>query len=136
MSAFWRTALIGVVLAGVAVGVVWIIANAVSDDLFVTLPGGDEEQRITLPFAVIVTLFQGAVGAAVVWLFRRQGWSARTFLIIVAVFLVIQGIIAFVAADTAMTGVWLNVMHLAAALVLVPLFLRLLNEPDARRTAH
>ena len=67
----------------------------------------------------------GLIGAGIVWLLRKRSNGRLIFLGLAAVVLIFQGISAFTATDSDGTAIWLNVMHLAAAGAIVPVYVRL-----------
>ncbi len=114
-----RSALVGTIAAIVAVIVVLLVADAVSGPLLVATPGSDVAEEVPLGGAVIFTALGGLVGMLLAWATSRFGWSASVFLGVCLVALVLYGIPPFSAAEETATALWLNVMHIAAAIPIV-----------------
>lgn len=121
---FVRAGLIGTVAAVVAVIVVFLIADAASGPLRVTPPGGDAVEDLAIGQAIVATLVGGVVGTGLAALLRRFGRSATAFLAVCVVGLALYAIAPFTAAEETATAIWLNVMHLAAAVPIVGLLVR------------
>jgi hypothetical protein len=114
----WMVA--GTVVALVLVAVVYGIAQAANANLLVTGPGVETPAEVPLGNALGVTALGGLVGLGLAVLARRFAPKPRmTFLVVCLVLLVIDGISPFTASDAISTGVWLNAMHLAAAVPIV-----------------
>ena len=125
-SSFLRSAATGVLIAVVLVTVVWVVARVTGDDLRVQTPGNDNPEPMAIFFPAVAVIFNGLIGAGIVWLLRNRSNGRIIFLGLVAVILIFQGIQAFTATDSDGTALWLNGMHLAAAAAIVPIYLRLL----------
>jgi hypothetical protein len=109
-----RTAIIGSVIGLIAVIVVFLIADAISGPLMANDPSG-EMADVPLGGAIFGVVIGALVGTGLAFLLRNAGNAANIFSGICLVALVLYGIYAFVQADDAVTGIWLNVMHIAAA---------------------
>lgn len=122
---------VAAVLAGaVAAGVLWLLAVPVGGvDLRVTTPG--QQSMEVGPLVVVVAAVIGSgVGWAALELCERFFDRARTlWLVLVVVVLVLTGVNAATAANNGPAAVWLNLMHLAVAVVVVPV----LTRTSARR---
>jgi len=129
-SAIARQGGIGLIVALVLVAITYVAADAASGPLLVTQPGGDTPEAIPMGFALGFTVLGGAVGIGLAFLANRTGRPRITFVVVAAVALVLYGIMPFAAAEEASTAIWLNAMHLAAALPIVGLLARSL--PDRR----
>jgi uncharacterized membrane protein len=101
------------------VAVVYFIADAVSGPLTVTPPGGDGVEEVPISAAVTFTVLGGLVGVVLALLSTRLKRSVNVFTGICLVSLVLYGIAPFGAAESTSTAIWLNVMHLAAAIPIV-----------------
>ncbi|MEM8925479.1 MAG: DUF6069 family protein [Actinomycetota bacterium] len=115
-----RQALVGIVVAAVGVAIVWLIADAASGPLMANGPDG-ELAEVPLGGAVFAVVIGGLVGTGIAFLLRRLGRGAPVFLGVCVVGLVLYGIWAFSQAENTATGVWLNVMHIVAAVPIVGL---------------
>ena len=116
MRGLIRAAVVGTVVALIAVAIVYGIAMAVDADLRVTGPGADTPEKVPIATALVITALGGVMGWVLAVLARRfTSRPAMVFLGVCLVLLVLDGITPFTASDTASTGIWLNVMHLAAA---------------------
>lgn len=115
-----KTAAIATIVALVAVAIVYGIAQAFDADLRVTAMGADSAEEVPLATALLMTAIGGVVGLALAALARRfTRRPALVFLGVCLVLLVLDGINPFVASERVSTGVWLNLMHLAAAVPIV-----------------
>jgi peptidoglycan/LPS O-acetylase OafA/YrhL len=123
---------VGIIVALALVLVTYLVGDAVSGPLLVTQPGSDTPDAVQLTQALVFTVVGGAVGIGLALVATRLGRPRTTFVAVSVVALGLYGIMAFVAADTTSTAVWLNAMHLAAALPIVGLLARSLPE---RRTS-
>lgn len=124
-----RSAATGIVAAIVAVVVVYFIADAASGPLMATGPDG-EMAEVPVAGAMIATIIGGLVGVLIAFLVRNLSRAVEIFVGICIVALVLYGVFAIAQADSLATGVWLNVMHIAAAVPIVGLLARWL---DVRR---
>lgn len=109
-----RAGATGTVTAVVFVSAVFFVADAGSGPLLAEGPDG-ELGEASVVGAVVLTTIGGVVGAAIAFVLRTRERAELRFLNICAVFLVIYGAWAFNQAERMSTGIWLNVMHLAAA---------------------
>ncbi len=129
-----RSAGIGIVAALVAVVIVFLIADAASGPLLVTQPGADAAEEAPLAGAIVGVIFGGIVGTGLAVLARRLPRSMETFVGICLVGLVLYGVFALSASEAVATGIWLNVMHVVAAVPIVGLLARWVGAapaPDA-----
>ena len=129
-DSLFRTAAVGIVAAVVAVVVVFLIADSASGPLLAEQPGGDGAEEVPLGGAVFGTVIGGLVGTGLAALAGRMSRSVQVFVGTCVVALVLYGLFAFSAADDTATGIWLNVMHIAAALPIVGLLARWLQERE------
>ncbi len=136
VSGLVRAAVVGTIIAVIAVAIVYGIATAVDADLRVTAPGSDTPQTVPIATALVITALGGAVGLLLGVLARRfTPRPALTFLSVCVVLLILDGITPFTASDKASTGIWLNLMHLAAAIPIVGnLYRSLPNHSETKIT--
>ncbi len=114
------TAIIGTLIALVLVAIVYGIAQAADASLLVTSPGADTPKEVPLGNALVVTVLGGVVGLALAAFARRFAPRPNaTFLVVCLVLLVLDGITPFTASEETSTGLWLNAMHVAAAIPIV-----------------
>jgi hypothetical protein len=131
-----RAAVTGTVIALVLVAIVYAIARGADADLRVTGPGQDTPEAVPIASALIVTALGGVVGWILAFLARR--FTPRpniTFLVVCLVLLVLDGITPFTASDKVSTGLWLNAMHLAAAVPIVGSLFRALPSRRSQAAA-
>jgi peptidoglycan/LPS O-acetylase OafA/YrhL len=132
---FFTRALSGMFAAVIAVGLAWLVALAVSPDLYAKGLGSDELTKVTLGTALFATVFNGGVGVLVGWLlfWRKKPvtwWYAVSALVLIATF-----VEAVVMTEAKSTVVWLNVFHLLAAGGIVPsVAISLLDRRETYRT--
>lgn len=119
---------IGIIVALALVLVTYLIADAASGPLLVTQPGSDTPEQVLMAQALLFTVIGGAAGIGLAFVVKRLGRTRTTFVAIAGVALVLYGIVAFTAAEQTSTAIWLNAMHLAAALPIVGLLARSLPE--------
>jgi hypothetical protein len=122
-----QSAGIGIVVAIVAVIITYFIGDAVSGPLRALGPDG-EMADVPLAGGIIGTVLGGLVGTLIAFLLRNRGNGVNIFLGICAVALVLYGLYAISAADTLTTGIWLNVMHIAAAVPIVGSLMQWMNS--------
>lgn len=133
-SSLLRSAVVSIAIAVVAVVIVYFIADAVDGPLLVTPPGGDAPEELPIPPAVLGTVVGGIVGAGLAVLSRRFAKPEQVFVGICIVALVLYGAFSISSADTTAAGVWLNAMHLAAAVPIVGLLTRWLQVGRGQTT--
>jgi len=116
-----RTAAKAIVTAAALVGIVYLVATWAGDDLMVAPEfGGGDAKTLPIGIAVAATAAGGILGAFLAMLARRFMSRSRTaFVVAIAVGLVLYGILAFLRAEATSTAVWLNMMHIAAAIPIV-----------------
>lgn len=117
------------------VAVVFALANATTDGLVVQMPGTGDIQQVGYGDTIVPTVLGGVVGALLAWATGRFVARPRvTFLAVCIGGLILYGIVPFTAAEEVSTGVWLNAMHVAAALPIVGGHARRLPaaRPEAR----
>lgn len=113
-----RSAIVGTGVAVLLVLAVYLVANLMDDPLMVEGPNGDS-QKVAIPSAVLFTVLAGVAGMALAVLTARTHRSTATFTAICLLGLVIYGSVPFLAAEATSTAIWLNVMHVAAAIPIV-----------------
>lgn len=117
-----KAALFGIVGALVAVAIAVILGDGISGPLILTSPGADAPEELALGAALFATVIGGIAGVGLAALCRRFLDSpAPAFVGICIAGLVGYGIFSFTASEAVATGVWLNVMHIAAAIPIVGL---------------
>lgn len=122
-------AAVGTAVALVAVAIVYGVARAFDANLEVRGPGVDTAETVPLVNALVVTALGGVVGLLLALAARRfTPWPRLAFVGVCLVLLVLDGITPFTASDRVSTGLWLNVMHLAAAVPIVGSLARALPE--------
>jgi len=118
----------GISVALALVLVTYLVADAASGPLLVTQPGSDSPEAVPLAFALVFTLIGGAIGIGLAYVVNRFARPRITFVAVSLVALVLYGIMPFTAAEATSTAIWLNAMHVAAALPIVGLLARSLPE--------
>ena len=114
------TAGIAIIVSVALVSIVFLIAQAATDSLMVTPPGGDGVEEIGLGIVLSSAIIGGIVGTFLAWVLGRFATRPRnTFLAICVVGLLMYGIVPFAAAEQTATAIWLNVMHLSVAIPIV-----------------
>lgn len=127
----------GIAAALPLVLVVYLVADAVSGPLLVTQPGDDVAEEVPVGAALGFTALGGVVGIGLALVVARR-WSASTFVKICVVGLALYAVMPFVSAEEVATAIWLNVMHVAAAVPIVGLLARAIeqhHERDGSRVA-
>ncbi len=114
-----RNGFMGIVAAVGAVVITYFIADAISGPLMAAQPGADGPQEVPLGGAVVGTVIGGVVGIVVAYISSRMRRSTPIFVLICVIGLVLYGLFAWSAADSQSTGIWLNIMHLVAAVPIV-----------------
>lgn len=130
-SAIAKQGGVGLIVALVLVAVTYLLADAASGSLLVTQPGSDTAEAVPLGLALLFTVLGGVFGIALAVLVNRLGRSRATFVTVAVVALALYGIMPFTAAEETSTAIWLNAMHLAAALPIVGFLARSLPERSA-----
>ena len=127
-----KAAIVGVIGAVVAVAITLLIADAVSGPLLVTAAGTDVAEEAPLAGAIMFTVLGGVIGLGIAALAKRfLGNPVPAFLGICIVGLIVFGIFPFTAAEETATAIWLNVMHVVAAIPIVGLLTQALQNSDA-----
>ena len=116
-----RISLGAVIGAVVFVVITFLIGDAVSGPLMVTPAGADQPEELAIGAPIVATVIGALVGIGLAALVKQFGWSASIFGLICLVGLVAYGALAFSAGEHFADGVWLNAMHLAAAIPIVGL---------------
>lgn len=132
MGSLIRIAAISLITALVAVSLVYTIADSLSGPLMAAQPGSDESTQLTLANAVGATFFGGIIGTILAFVVSRLKRSVQIFAGICLVGLVLYGVVAYNAADDTTTGLWLNIMHLTAAIPIVGGLARWLSTATGR----
>jgi len=126
---------IGTAAALVLTLIAYLVADAVSGPLLVSQPGSDTPEEVRLGIALVFVVLGGAIGIVFALIANRLRRPAPTFAAVCVVALVLYGIMPFTAAEDTSTAIWLNVMHLAAAVPIVGLLTRVLPS-DRDASAH
>lgn len=117
-----KAAAFGTVGALIAVAITYLIGDAISGPLMVTPPGGDAPEEVLLGAALFATVVGAVAGLVLAALSKRfLSNPASAFVGICVLGLVAYGAMTFAAGEDLATGLWLNVMHVAAALPIVGL---------------
>lgn len=125
-----KSALFGTIAALVVVTVTALIADAVSGPLMVTSPGADAPEELAVGAALAATVIGGIAGLGLAALCKRfVAEPIPVFVGICIVGLVGYGIFSFTATETVAVGVWLNVMHVVAAVPIVGLLAGAIANP-------
>lgn len=115
-----KATLFGTLAALVAVVIALLIGDAVSGPLLVTSPGADAPEELEIGAALMATVVGAFAGLGLAALCRRLlANGAAVFVGICVVGLIGYGIFSFSASEEVATGVWLNVMHIVAAIPIV-----------------
>ena len=142
-AAIAKAAGLGTTAALVLVVITYLIADAASGPLLVTQPGGDNAEEVAVGAVVAFTVLGGVVGLGLALVVSRRSWPASMFAAVCAAALLLYGVVPFTAAEQTSTAIWLNAMHVAAAVPIVGLLARSLaderNQPaittnEAQRT--
>ena len=128
------------VVGAAAVVVVSFVAKLTGNDLLVAPEfGSGDPEALELWMAVLATLLLGGLVGPVLAAVLALGVTPRpglTFLALSAAGLVAYGILAFIRTDEASTTIWLNAMHVAAAIPSVGALTAVLSgQSKARATA-
>jgi len=117
-----------IVAAVILVVIVYFVAKGAGDDLLVAPEvGTGTPEELKLGVAIAAVVFGGIVGAVLTVLARRFTPRPRMFFLAVSLLgLTLYGILAFVRAEETSTAIWLNTMHIAAAVPIVGGLMRLL----------
>ncbi|MEM7339256.1 MAG: DUF6069 family protein [Actinomycetota bacterium] len=118
-----QSSAIGIVAGIIGTTIVWFIGDAVSGPLMANGPDG-ELTDVLAAAPGFATLIAGLVGVLVAFLIRNRGNAVQLFTIITVVVLVLYGIWAFSQAENFATGLWLNVMHIVAAVCITGMLTR------------
>ena len=130
-----RAGAIGIAVALVVVVVGFLVADAGSGPLTVSMPGNDSVERITIAQVVMFTVLGGAAGIGLALAARRLSRPRATFVAVCAAALLLYGITPFAAAESTSTAIWLNVLHVAAAVPIVGSLVRRLPAERIRDEA-
>ncbi len=122
-----KAGVMGIAAALPLVLVVYLLADAVSGPLLVTQPGADVAEEVPLGAALGFTALGGVVGIGLALVVARR-WSASTFVKICVVALVVYAVMPFVSAEEVAAAIWLNVMHAVAAVPIVGLLGRAIEQ--------
>ncbi len=122
-----QSVIVGIVIGLIGVALVYWIADGVSGPLRANGPDG-ELADVPLGGGLLFTAIGGLVGAGIAYGVRNMNRSVDIFALVCLLALVAYGIWAIVAADGMATGLWLNVMHLAAASPIIGMLTRWLED--------
>jgi len=123
MKAIFRPLVIAALIAAVANQVLYFVATEFFDVEFV-LRGFD---GMTIPFfaPAMFSVFQGIVGGVIVaWIATRTRSPRNTWLAISLIGLALSFVMPFGGIETAASfegAVWLNVMHIVAGALIIPM---------------
>lgn len=125
---FWKQFGVALIAAMVGVLAVWLVASLISPDLRVDTPF-DENQKLAWYGPSLAILFPYGIGAAIVaWLLVKFQKPRLWWYIITAIALIVFGLQAFTETRSNETAIWLNIMHVVAAAIIVPVVARFLPE--------
>ena len=130
-SSIARQGGVGIIVALVLVLATYLLADAASGPLLVTQPGSDTPEAVPLGLALVFTVLGGGFGIGLAFVVNRLGRSRTTFVAIAVAALALYGTMPFTAAEETSTAIWLNVMHVAAAVPIIGLLARFLPERGA-----
>lgn len=125
-----KSGLIGTVGAVVAVAITFLIGDAISGPLLATSPGTDAPEAVAIGAALAGTVVGGIAGIILAAISKQflGAKAAAIFVGICVVGLVAYGAFSFTATEEISAGIWLNVMHIVAAIPIVGLLVQNLNE--------
>ena len=104
----------------VTVTIVFVVADAATDNLLVTPVGGDVAEEIGLGVVLFMAVIGAVAGMGLAWIIGRFAPRPRaTFLAVTLIGLVLFGIVPFTAAEETTTAVWLNLLHIAVAIPVI-----------------
>jgi hypothetical protein len=128
-----RAAAAGTAMAIVAAVVFWFIATTISGDLVATAPGQSTPEPIPVGAMIPAVTLGGIAGFLIALALRKATSSpATTFVVVCLVALVPYGAYSFIQAEDISTGIWLNVLHIVAAIPIVGLVQRSLAAETAQ----
>ena len=128
ISTFWKQSGISILISMVAVFIVWLLAAIISPDLRVDTPF-DKNAKLEWYGASLAMIFPYGLGAAIVaWLLVKFQKPRLWWYLAAVIALIFAGAQAFAKANTNETAIWLNIMHLVAAAIIVPVVARFLPE--------
>ena len=119
-----RQGVTGIAIAAVLVLVTYLLADAASGPLLVTQPGSDTPEEVPVAAVLVFTVLGGAIGIGLALVANRFRRPRTTFVNAAVVALLLYGIMPFAAAEATSTAIWLNAMHLAAAVPIIGLLAR------------
>jgi len=117
---FFTRGLSGIFAAVIAVGLTWLVALAVSPDIYAKGLGADEVSKITLGTALFVTVLYGSVGVLAGWLLFWRNKPVTWWYALSAFALLAMAIESIVMTETTYAIIWLNIFHVLAAFGIVP----------------
>lgn len=122
-----KAGILGTIGAVIAVAITYFIADAASGPLLVTQ--NDLTEEAPLAGALLFTALGGVLGLGIAALAKRfLGNPVPAFLGICLVGLIAFAIFPFTVAEETATAIWLNVMHIAAAIPIVGLLTQSLQQ--------
>lgn len=108
--------------AVVAVLIIYAAAWLMDDPLLVEPESGGAAEKLAVEIATLATIAGGAIGLGLAAVARRvAARPAPAFVITCLVGLTAYGLLAVLRSPHTSTAVWLNLMHLAAAIPIVGL---------------
>lgn len=118
-----KAGLIGTVVGAIGVAITFLIADAVSGPLMATSVGADVAEEVPMVAAVGGAVFGGIIGIILAAISKQflGAKAASVFVGICVVALVAFGALSFSATEEISAGIWLNVMHIVAAVPIVGL---------------
>ncbi len=133
-----KTGALATSVAVVLVVIVHLIARGSGDDLVVVSEVGLGPPKVREIFVTIAaTVAGGIIGMALASLARRFTPRPQIAFVSVCILgLIGYGILAFIRADQNSTAIWLNVMHIAAAIPIVGALTYLLANRSDKGGIH
>lgn len=101
-----------------------------------TPPGGDALEEIAIGAALSGTVVGGIAGLVIAALSKRLlgNNAVAAFVGICVVGLIVYGVFTFSATEELASGIWLNLMHIVAAIPIVGLLVPATTSPNANRS--
>jgi hypothetical protein len=106
-----------VLIASLLNAVAFFIAVAISGDIVTT----NSPMTITVFHVIGFTIFQGGIlGAIFAWFMLKTSSPSKNWKIYATLLLVVSFILPFGGVQTTTMALWLNLLHVIAAIVIIP----------------